>query len=84
MSKLKAEVLTLMPESLRSTASRSEGELTLFTRADCSEVAGSGERRERRFDQVTAVWVRQDSQQVAVPRLLHHLLHLENGKFEVS
>ena len=60
----------------------STAELTRLASVDCLEGAGSDVRRVRRFNQVTGIRVRKDGQQVAVPRLLHHLLHLENRKFK--
>lgn len=63
-----------------STASVSGGELTLHTSFDGFEGAGSYVRRVRRFNQVTGVWIRQDGQQVAIPRPLHHFLNLERGR----
>lgn len=67
-----------------STASQSEVEPTWHTCVNCFERAGSDVWGVWRFYQVTCVRVRQDSQQVAISRPLHHLPNLETGRKKIS
>lgn len=76
----KAQETCVVTSPSLSAAAPSDGQPTLFTRVHGFEGAGSGVRRVGRFDQVTGVWIRQDGQQVAVPRPLHHFLHLQRGR----